>query len=73
MQVTKTNTEVCPAYGVPEIGRIFNGTGNFCERQWSELLVRCGGMLPLRKFSYLKTLKRYFQHSQADSCVEKVP
>ena len=26
-----------------------------------------------RKFSDLKALKRYFQHSQADSCVKKVP
>ena len=28
---------------------------------------------PPRKFSDLKALKRHFQHSQADSCVKKVP
>ena len=29
-------------------------------------------MLP-RKFANRKILKRHFQHSRADSCVEKVP
>ena len=31
------------------------------------------GAYPPRKFSDLKALKRHFQHSQADSCVKKVP
>ena len=30
-------------------------------------------MPPPRKFSHLKDLKHHFQHSQADSCVKKVP
>ena len=38
----------------------------------------CGGMAPsppppTRKCSNLKALKRNFQHSQADSCIKKVP
>ena len=37
MQVPKTHREVCLAYGIPEIGTIFNGKGNFCERRSREL------------------------------------
>ena len=44
MQVPKTHREVCPAYGVPEIGTVFNGTGSFCERQRRELLGGSWGM-----------------------------
>ena len=45
MQVPKTHREVRPAYGVPEIGTISNGTGNVCERRKRELLVGFGGMM----------------------------
>ena len=40
MQVSKRTGKCVPAYGVPEIGTIFNGTGrgNLCERRRSELL-----------------------------------
>ena len=75
MQVPKKHREVCPAYGVPEIGTIFNGKGNFCKRRRREVAGGLGGLPPPppRKFSDLKALKRHFQHSQDDSCVKKVP
>ena len=73
MQVPKTDMEVCPAYGVPEIGAIFSGKGNFCERRKCELPGGVGGCPPPRKFSDLKALERHFQYSQDDGCVKKVP
>ena len=45
---------------------------NFCEGRRREPLERSWVMLP-RKFANRKILKRHFQHSRADSCVEKVP
>ena len=57
------------------ISTTFNGSVNFCERRRREPLWGYGGMgaCPARKFSNLNALKRDFQHSRADSCVEKVP
>ena len=73
MQVPKTHSEVCPAYGIPEIGTIFNGTGNLCERRRLELLGGLGAYPPAENFNIWKPFKkRHLQHSQADSCVKKV-
>ena len=58
--------------GLSEIWPTFNGRVNFCERRRREPLGALGASPP-RKFSNLKILKRHFQHSGADSCVEMVP
>ena len=55
-----------------QMGTTFNGTGKCYERRRREPLGRSGACSP-RKFSNLKALKRHFQHSQANSCVKKVP
>ena len=73
MQLPKTHGAECPTYGILNLNRVsFNCTENFWEHRRREPLGRCGGMPP-RKISNLKALKRNFQHSQADSCVQKVP
>ena len=63
----------CQTYGLTEIGATCNGAGN--------LLRASRGLCPSppppppphpRKCSNLKSLKRNFQHSRADSCVKKV-
>ena len=53
-------------------GTTFNGTRQFIERRKREALGWFGGM-PHRRILNLKALKGHFQHSQADSCVKKVP
>ena len=58
---------LCPTYGLTETGTTFNGSGKFCEP-----LGGFGACSP-RKCSNLKALKHHFQHSQADSCVKKIP
>ena len=45
----------------------------FASAEGASLWGEVGGILPPRKFSNLKALKRNFQHSQADSCVKTVP
>ena len=44
----------------------------FASAEGASIYGGLGACSP-RKFSNLKALKRYFQHSQADSCVKKVP
>ena len=72
MQVPKTHREVCPAYGVPEIGTIINGTGNFCEHRKRELQRGSGGGgwrgTPPQEIFRSEILKNAIA-----SCVEKVP
>ena len=47
MHAPKTHMEVCPAYGVPEIGTIFSGKRNFCKRRKRERFqVGLGGLPP---------------------------
>ena len=53
-------------------GTIFYDTGNFNERPRREALGGSGGMPP-QKILKSESLKRNFQHSQADGCVKKVP
>ena len=70
VQVPKTHREECPTYGLTEIGTIFDGTGNFCERRRKREPVESLGAFPpppppMIKFSNLKALKCHFQHSPA--------
>ena len=59
----------CQTCGLTEIRVTVDDRGEFCEYQRRERLGRSGGMLP-QKISNLKTLKRFLQHSQTDSCVK---
>ena len=73
MQVPKIHRAECPTYGVTKMGRTFNSTRKNCEHGRREPLGGSGGM-PRQKIFKSESLKtRHFQHSQADSCVKKVP
>ena len=54
-------------------GTIFYDMGNFNERPRRDALGESGGMNPPQKILKSESLKRNFQHSQADGCVKKVP
>ena len=53
-------------------GTTFYDTGNFNERRRREAIGGSGGKSP-QKILKSESLKRNFQHSQADGCVKKVP
>ena len=62
----------CQTYGLTEIGATCNGAVTFCEPLGGSALPPPPPPPHPRKFSNLKSLKRNFQHSRADSCVKKV-
>ena len=73
MQLRKTHGTERPTYWLLYWNRAtFNGTGNFCSRLRRKPLGGLGACSP-RKFSNLKAFISHFQHSQADTCVKKVP
>ena len=58
----------CQTYGLTDIATTFNGMVTFASAKGASLFGGLGAC-PLKKFSNLKALKRHFQHSRADSCV----
>ena len=74
MQAPKIHRAEWPTYGVIEIGTSINWYRKYLQAPKARASVWRGlGACPLRKFSNLKALKCHFQHSQAESCVKKVP
>ena len=60
MQVTKTNTEVCPAYGVPEIGRIFKWYRKLLRAPMVRASSAVWGHAPPEKIFVSENLKTLF-------------